>query len=66
MAYVYLAKYIHSKNAFKTVLGRLEAEINSFLCFDWSLCVLAMFWSVIYATSVRKNVVKSDTENNKF
>ena len=26
-----LAKYIHSKNAFKTVLARSEAEKNSFL-----------------------------------
>ena len=29
-----LAKYIHSKNAFKTVLARLEAEIINFLCFE--------------------------------
>ena len=29
------AKYIHSKNAFKTVLGRSEAEINSFLVFSF-------------------------------
>ena len=28
-----LAKYIHSKNAFKTVLARLEAEIIKFMCF---------------------------------
>ena len=29
-----LTKYIHSKNAFKTILARLEAEIINFLCFE--------------------------------
>ena len=38
-------KYIHFKYAYKTVLGRLEAEINHFLCFDNMM--------VIYATSIR-------------
>jgi hypothetical protein len=28
-------KYIHSKNAFKTVLARSGAEINGFLCFGY-------------------------------
>ena len=28
------AKYIHSKNAFQTVLECLEAKIINFLCFD--------------------------------
>ena len=28
------AKYIHSKNALKTILGRSGAEIIDFLCFD--------------------------------
>ena len=31
---VILSKYIHSKNAFKTVLERSEAEKNSFLVFS--------------------------------
>ena len=32
--HINLAKCIHSKNAFKTVLARFEAEIINFLCFD--------------------------------
>ena len=36
----FFAKYIHSKNAFKTILGHSEAEINHFLCFDHFLS----FW----------------------
>ena len=31
--HINLAKNIHSKNAFKTVLAHLEAEIINFLCF---------------------------------
>ena len=33
--HIKLTKYIHSKNAFKIVLARLEAEIINFLCFDY-------------------------------
>ena len=35
------AIYIQSKNAFKTILGRSEAEINGFLCFDHFLTDVA-------------------------
>ena len=35
---IYLAKYIYSKNALKTVLARLEAKIIDFLCF-WQFSV---------------------------
>ena len=34
------SKYLHTKNTFKTILGRSEAEINHFLCFDHFLS----FW----------------------
>ena len=53
-----LAKYIHSKNAFKTVLARSGAEINHFLCFGHmtdihntyiNTCQKHCFWHVCMA-----------------
>ena len=43
-----LSKYIHSKNAFKTVLARSGAEKNSFFCF-WPFFEWFMdhFWSLM-------------------
>ena len=38
---VVILKYKQFKNAFKTVLGRSEAEIINILCFDHFLSVLA-------------------------
>ena len=35
----FLAKYMHAKNTLKTVLGRLKAEINCFLCCIHFMCM---------------------------
>ena len=58
---VILSKYKHSKNAFKTVLGRSEAEKNSFLV----LTVISSKY--IHSKNAFKNVLgRSEAEKNSF
>ena len=64
-----MAKYTHSKNAFKTVLARSEAEKNGFLCFDKMTVVwTSLIWTdVTYmevGISVLYTVIFGNNEND--
>ena len=50
--YKFLANYIHAKNTLKTVLGRLEAEINGFFCFDKIIWNYIPYMDVAYTMDV--------------
>ena len=52
-----LARYINSKNAFKTVLARTGAKINGFLCFDhltdWLQSFMGHVWPLFEFQNIR-------------